>query len=151
MDEGFIERLKIVMEEKGYSRYKIAKNAPITSTTIGNWLKGKTQPEESKLMAFCQFMEINLHWLKTGEGPRDIVKEENKKYDFSDSTENEGNSVYLSVINQLTLKLQALEDKIKDLNQQIADLKQENALLKLKLANFENPQTPDTKKDRPSE
>lgn len=42
---SFSERLQKVMDEKGYTKYKVAKSLHMSATTISNYLKNKTKPD----------------------------------------------------------------------------------------------------------
>lgn len=46
---SFSERLQKVMDEKGYTKYKVAKSLHMSATTISNYLKNKTKPDTTKL------------------------------------------------------------------------------------------------------
>ena len=63
---SFSERLQKVMDEQGYTKYKVAKALHMSATTISNYLKNKTKPDTTKL----EVMGVNRRWLLTGEGDK---------------------------------------------------------------------------------
>ena len=45
---SFSERLQEVMNEKGYTKYRVAKALNMSATTISNYLNNKTKPDTTK-------------------------------------------------------------------------------------------------------
>lgn len=62
------DRIKLIMEDKGYSKNALAKQIGIHPTTLHNWITGKTKADNLKLDALCDFLKININWLITGDG-----------------------------------------------------------------------------------
>lgn len=62
------DRIKLIMEDKGYSKNALAKQIGIHPTTLNNWITGKTKADNLKLDALCDFLKINIDWLITGDG-----------------------------------------------------------------------------------
>lgn len=67
---SFSERLQMVMDEKGYTKYKVAKALHISATTISNYLKCKTKPDVTKVEVMSLLLGVNRKWLLTGEGEK---------------------------------------------------------------------------------
>lgn len=67
-EDGFKDRLREIMEEEGYSRSILSKTTGIHTTTITNWLTGKTAPDDSKLDLISDLFGVTAEWLKTGQG-----------------------------------------------------------------------------------
>ena len=67
---SFPERLQQVMDEKGYTKYKVAKALRMSATTISNYLKSKTRPDITKLEVMSSLLGVNRQWLLTGEGEK---------------------------------------------------------------------------------
>ena len=67
---SFSERLQKVMDEKGYTKYKVAKALHMSATTISNYLKSKTKPDTTKLEVISLLLGVNRKWLLTGEGEK---------------------------------------------------------------------------------
>ena len=67
---SFSERLQKVMDEKGYTKYKVAKSLHMSATTISNYLKNKTKPDTTKLEVMSLLLGVNRRWLLTGEGEK---------------------------------------------------------------------------------
>ena len=64
---SFSERLQKVMDEQGYTKYKVAKALHMSATTISNYLKNKTKPDTTKLEVMSRLLG---RWLLTGEGDK---------------------------------------------------------------------------------
>ena len=67
---SFPERLQQVMDEKGFTKYKVAKALRMSATTISNYLKSKTKPDITKLEVMTSLLGVNRQWLLTGEGEK---------------------------------------------------------------------------------
>lgn len=67
---SFPERLQQVMDEKGFTKYKVAKALRMSATTISNYLKSKTRPDITKLEVMSSLLGVNRQWLLTGEGEK---------------------------------------------------------------------------------
>lgn len=77
---GFSERLEEIIEERGISKYKIAKAIDISASTIGNYIKGKTRPDPTKLSVLSKLLGVSKSWLQTGEGPKYLLEEPEVAY-----------------------------------------------------------------------
>ena len=67
---SFPERLQQVMDEKGFTKYKVAKALRMSATTISNYLKSKTKPDITILEVMSSLLGVNRQWLLTGEGEK---------------------------------------------------------------------------------
>ena len=67
---SFPERLQQVMDEKGFTKYNVAKALRMSATTISNYLKSKTKPDITKLEVMSSLLGVNRQWLLTGEGEK---------------------------------------------------------------------------------
>lgn len=76
----FSQRLQEAMEEKNITSYRISKAIKISASTVGNYLKGKTSPDDMKLATLCDLLGINIEWLVNGEGEKYQTNESEKKY-----------------------------------------------------------------------
>ena len=75
----FRDRLARAIEEKGISKYQIAKETRITEATLSNYCNGKGKPSPSIVMQLATFLDVDFDWLLNGTGD-----DENKKLIFSD-------------------------------------------------------------------
>jgi len=75
----FRDRLIRAIEEKGISKYQIAKETRITEATLSNYCNGKGKPSPSIVMQLATFLDVDFDWLLNGVGD-----DENKKLIFSD-------------------------------------------------------------------
>jgi len=75
----FRDRLTRAIEEKGISKYQIAKETKITEATLSNYCNGKGKPSPSIVMQLASFLDVDFHWLLSGTGD-----DENNKLVFSD-------------------------------------------------------------------
>lgn len=67
---SFSERLLEVMKEKGYTKYRVAKDLNMSATTISNYLNNKTKPDTTKLEVLSRLLGVNRIWLLTGDGEK---------------------------------------------------------------------------------
>ena len=67
---SFSERLQKVMDEQGYTKYKVAKALHMSATTISNYLKNKTKPDTTKLEVMSRLLGVNRRWLLKAEGDK---------------------------------------------------------------------------------
>ena len=67
----FKDRLTRVIEERGISKYQIAKETKITEATLSNYCNGKGKPSPSIVMQLANFLEVNFDWLIDGIGEED--------------------------------------------------------------------------------
>ena len=77
----FKNRLTRVIEERGISKYQIAKETKITEATLSNYCSGKGKPSPSIVMQLANFLNVDFNWLINGAGEED----EEDKLIFSDS------------------------------------------------------------------
>lgn len=72
------ERIKILMNERGWSDYKLAKQADLSMSTIGNIFKRNNAPSFYTLEAICKAFGITLAQFFTEGGTTVILTEEQK-------------------------------------------------------------------------
>lgn len=86
--ETFSQRLTSVVDQCGLSRAAFARRIGVGDTTLKNYMTGETEPGVSELLKIASEGRVLLHWLLTGEGPRDAnqVREPGARY----SAETEG-------------------------------------------------------------
>ena len=116
---SFSERLQKVMDEKGYTKYKVAKSLHMSATTISNCLKNKTKPDTTKLEVMSLLLGVNRRWLLTGEGEKyrkeNVVTEQT--YGNLSVRDNDELTVrYLAgIVNKQASSLQARDEEIRKL------------------------------------
>jgi transcriptional regulator with XRE-family HTH domain len=66
---GFAARLRQVLKGHG-SASGLAKAIERSEGAVRKWLRGESEPNVTDLRAICQATETRVHWLVTGEGPR---------------------------------------------------------------------------------
>ena len=62
----FKDRLTKIIEEKGVSKYQIAKETRITEATLSNYCNGKGKPSPSIVMQLANFLDVDFDWLING-------------------------------------------------------------------------------------
>lgn len=55
-----LARLRCLMDERGWTKYRLAKNSGLSESTITNILKRDTMPSIPTLKAICDCMGISL-------------------------------------------------------------------------------------------
>ena len=80
----FRDRLTRVIEERGISKYQIAKETRITEATLSNYCNGKGKPSPSIVMQLANFLDVDFDWLLNGTGDerddRRILSDSNPEY-----------------------------------------------------------------------
>ena len=68
------ERLHKIMNDRGITAYKLAREIGISQSSIGNYINNKTKPDASKLDLICKYLEVSKNWLLSGsEEENDVV------------------------------------------------------------------------------
>jgi transcriptional regulator with XRE-family HTH domain len=67
---GFAARLRQVLKGHG-SASSLAKAIERSEGAVRKWLRGESEPNVTDLRAICQATQTRIHWLVTGEGPRE--------------------------------------------------------------------------------
>ena len=108
---GFSERLKEVMDEKGYTNYRVAKELNLSATTLSNYLNERTKPDITKLEVISRYLGVNRKWLISGEGEKERLVAEDGKPEEDENT-----------VNRLLNLLEKHTDSIREKDQQISQL-----------------------------
>jgi Helix-turn-helix. len=61
-------RLREIIKDRQISQVEFAKQGRISAGTIRNILTGNSSPTVSALIAWCENLNIDLHWLLLGQG-----------------------------------------------------------------------------------
>ena len=67
---GFAARLRQVLKGHG-SASSLAKAIQRSEGAVRKWLRVESEPNVTDLRAICQATQTRIHWLVTGEGPRE--------------------------------------------------------------------------------
>ena len=62
------ERILKIIKEKNITQAEFAKRAGISSSTVSEWKKKKTNPSADKIMDICLALEVTPEELLTGSG-----------------------------------------------------------------------------------
>jgi transcriptional regulator with XRE-family HTH domain len=71
---GFAARLRQVLKGHG-SASGLAKAIERSEGAVRKWLRGESEPNVTDLRAICHATQTRIHWLVTGEGPREAQAE----------------------------------------------------------------------------
>ncbi|MCL2810407.1 MAG: helix-turn-helix transcriptional regulator [Clostridia bacterium] len=70
------ERIKIVRKGAQLKQYEFAKKIGVAANTVTNYESDMRTPIEAIRVAICKEFGIHREWLETGEGPKDIEKDD---------------------------------------------------------------------------
>lgn len=56
-------------DEKGVKDADVAKATGITKSTFSDWKNGRSKPKDRKIIKNCEYFEVTLDYLRTGEEP----------------------------------------------------------------------------------
>lgn len=116
------DRIKMIRVDKGYSQQKFADKIKLSANFINLIERGSRNPSERTLNDISAEFNVNLEWLKTGEG--DMYDEESEDVVIK-SLKSEYNldDIDLEII-QTYIKMAPLERQVfKDFIKNIADKK----------------------------
>lgn len=116
------DRIKMIRVDKGYSQQKFADKIKLSANFINLIERGSRNPSERTLNDISVEFNVNLEWLKTGEG--DMYDEESEDVVIK-SLKSEYNldDIDLEII-QTYIKMAPLERQVfKDFIKNIADKK----------------------------
>jgi transcriptional regulator with XRE-family HTH domain len=71
---GFAARLRQILKGHGTAS-ALAKAIQRSEGAVRKWLRGESEPNVTDLRAICQETQTRIHWLVTGEGPRQMQPE----------------------------------------------------------------------------
>jgi len=77
MNAEFKDRLKNILDNRGISSYKVSKDTKISRATMGNYLKGETEPNKANIKLIADYLDVDSDWLLTGKG--EMLKSEEKE------------------------------------------------------------------------
>lgn len=75
----FSERLEKAMDDKGWTNYKLSKETGVAQSTIGRWLKGKSEPQTAQVLLIAENLGVTKEYLLSGESIS-VVSETASKY-----------------------------------------------------------------------
>ena len=115
----FSKRLQEVMNEKGVTKYRVAKDLHMSATTLSNYLKSKTKPDVTKLEVMSRLLGVNRKWLLTGVGEKyrsekTNIEENSENFSVRD---NDGSMVryLIGIIDKQASSLKARDEEINKL------------------------------------
>lgn len=110
---NFPERLQEVMNEKGVTKYWVAKKLGMSATTIANYLNSKTSPDNTKLEVLSLLLGVNRNWLLHGEGEKERTQVTPEEGQFGMGEDDSRMSVKLiSIVDRQTNSLSAKDEQI---------------------------------------
>lgn len=89
--ETIATRLSYMIEELELSKIEFGRRIGVSSSYVSQMCQGDKTPSDRLIKSICQEFDINIEWLRTGEGemkretPRTIVDELAKKYNLTPS------------------------------------------------------------------
>lgn len=66
-----------LLNEKGVSAYKVAKEAHVGRSTFTDWQSGRSKPKGEKLQKIADYFGVSVDYLLTGEEPNSKFTTEN--------------------------------------------------------------------------
>lgn len=56
-----------LLNERGVTAYKVSKETGISTATLTDWKKGRSQPKADKLQQIADYFKVSVDYLLTGE------------------------------------------------------------------------------------
>jgi transcriptional regulator with XRE-family HTH domain len=71
--DGLVDRIREVMELRGWTAYEFAHRAQLSDSILSNWLRrGVKRPDIEALNKLAAAAGVRVEWLRDGTGARDI-------------------------------------------------------------------------------
>lgn len=71
-------RIKKIREENGYTQSAFADALMISRSAVSKIESGENSPSEQTIEIICRDFNINKNWLKTGEGEKYAIEEDER-------------------------------------------------------------------------
>lgn len=69
---GFVRRLREALQLRGLSQADLARRIGVGEATVSEWLTRGRAPLGDVMLLLPEVLDVNGHWLLTGNGPREI-------------------------------------------------------------------------------
>ncbi|MDL2330410.1 helix-turn-helix domain-containing protein [Odoribacter sp. OttesenSCG-928-A06] len=112
---GLSKRLSEIIEESKLTDYRIAKDINVSASTIATYRKGSKHPDLTKMDKLCEYLGVELEWLKTGEGSKYILGEHKGDYARTEKSEEKTADALIKVIQELTASIRERDTQITEL------------------------------------
>lgn len=76
-----------LLEERGVTAYRVAKDTGIGTATLTNWKNGKYTPKQDKMQKIADYFNVSLAYLTTGHEDDSLNSENNKSLNHLSGTE----------------------------------------------------------------
>jgi len=71
--DGLVDRIRELMELRGWTAYEFAHRAELSDSILSNWLRrGVKRPDHEALRKLAAAAGVRVEWLRDGKGPRDL-------------------------------------------------------------------------------
>lgn len=67
----FFERLRLILDDREMTQADLARELGVGVATVSEWFTRGRVPNGDVMLRLPHALEINGHWLLTGEGPRE--------------------------------------------------------------------------------
>lgn len=71
---AFFERLRQLLEDRGMSQADLARELGVGVATVSEWFTRGRVPNGDVMLRLPHALNVNGHWLLTGEGPRETER-----------------------------------------------------------------------------
>lgn len=124
------ERLILLIKQYNLNKKKFAIELGISPSTVGNWIKGFSEPNSISLNQIAvKFNKVNLEWLLTGKGYM-LNKEQSEAKELLHKYGNGTLEAERKEVNELQKKLIAKLEEIEKLKDDNHKLQEDIRLLK---------------------
>lgn len=111
---SFIERLKMLLKNKGMTASELTAILKVGKTRINDWERGKSTPSPEILIGLSQIFGVSIDWLLTGKGSSEmqieveyiLSKEDKELIEAFNQLNRWGQSTVLHTIRQELEKLE---------------------------------------------
>jgi transcriptional regulator with XRE-family HTH domain len=72
---AFFERLRLVLDDRSMSQADLARDLGVGVATVSEWFTRGRVPNGDVMLRLPLALEVDGHWLLTGEGPRELERD----------------------------------------------------------------------------
>jgi len=97
----FLDRLRELLEDRDISQAELARGLGVGVATVSEWFTRGRVPQGDVFLQLPALLQVNGHWLLTGEGTRDMASAEQGAYEQGAR----------DVLTELTAALKRIEER----------------------------------------
>ncbi len=131
MEENFSHRLRIIIEKRELTCYKLAKLSKVSKGTISNYINGRiTKPDTMVMCKICIVLQVSPSWILHGSGLPTLCESDIKymRYKVKNFMSRSELERVRSCVNKLIDELILMHEKNRALEEFVTELQNQNSI-----------------------